>query len=188
MLDLVAVPAGADASVIMTDRDSAERTEQRRDLHVKDVGQTALELPSFQEDLTAVLQAFGAVHDHVDFGVGSCTSDLPRHHLNVVHDACKDIHVHRAEGTSSSYIKNPKHCRCSEQNYFVMMLIFLNQCFSLEVCTRRFYVPLMFTGGLTASNQNISLYLPIILVDGKPAADWKLVHGLVSQIIHYDLK
>lgn len=60
---------------------------------------------------------------------------------------------------------------------------------------RRFclYVPLsdtsvMFTGGLTASNQNISLYLPIILIDGKPAADGKLVHGLVSQIIHYDLK
>ncbi len=46
----------------------------------------------------------------------------------------------------------------------------------------------MFTGGLTASNQNISLYLPIILIDGKPAADGELVHGLVSQIIHYDLK
>ncbi len=90
-LDLVAVPAGADASVSWADRDPAERTEQRRDLHVKDVGQAALNFPPLQEDLTAVLQAFGAVHDHVDFGVGTCTSDVPRHHLNVVHDACQNI-------------------------------------------------------------------------------------------------
>lgn len=85
-LNLVAVPAGTDPAVIMTDGDATERTEQRRDLHVEDVGEAALELPSLQEDLAAVLQAFGAVHDHVDFGVGSGTSDVPRHHLNVVHN------------------------------------------------------------------------------------------------------
>jgi len=45
-----------------------------------------------------------------------------------------------------------------------------------------------FTGGLTPSNQNISLYLSIIFIDGKPAVDGKLVHGFVSQIIHNDLK
>lgn len=84
---LLTEPARADATVIMPNGDPAERAEKGSYLHVEDICPGTLKFTSFQEDLPTVLQAFGAVEDDVDLGVGAGSSDVSRHHSHVVHDA-----------------------------------------------------------------------------------------------------
>lgn len=39
--------------------------------------------------LATVLHALCAVHDNVDIGVGSSTTDVPCHNLNFIHNTCR---------------------------------------------------------------------------------------------------
>lgn len=60
------------------------------------------------------------------------------------------------------------------------------------VLTRKiFAIQFIFFGatrGLVSSHQNVSLYLAVILINGKPTIDRKFVDEFVSQIIHGYLK
>lgn len=53
---LLAVPPSADSFVVMSNCDSAEGTEERRNLDVKDVCQAPLELSSGQEHLDQIVE------------------------------------------------------------------------------------------------------------------------------------
>lgn len=63
---LFTVPTSTNSPVVVPDGDPAERADQFANLHVKNVDETTLESTTLQEDFATVLQALGAVHDHVD--------------------------------------------------------------------------------------------------------------------------
>lgn len=71
----------------MADGDPAEGADQLADLHVENVNEAALERAALQEDLAAVLHALGAVHDHVDLGVGARAPHISGHHLHIVNNS-----------------------------------------------------------------------------------------------------
>lgn len=87
---LLTEPARADATVVMPNGDSAERAEEGSDLHIEEIRPGTLKFPSFQENLPAVLHAFGAVEDYVDLGVGAGSSDVSCHYSHVVHNAWRN--------------------------------------------------------------------------------------------------
>ena len=62
-------------------------------------------------------------------------------------------------------------------------------CIMWHECVRKFsrLIKKFLTCGLAASHQNISLDLPVILINGKPTTDWKFIHDFVSHIIHNNL-
>lgn len=87
---LLTKPARADPTVIMPNGDSAERAEEGSYLHVEEIRPGTLKFTTFQENLPTVLQAFGAVEDYVDLGVGAGSSDISSHYSHVVHNAWRN--------------------------------------------------------------------------------------------------
>lgn len=75
----------------MPDGDPAEGADEFADLHVENVNEATLERTALQEDFAAVLQAFGAVHDHVDLGVRACAPYISSHDLYIVNNSYRMI-------------------------------------------------------------------------------------------------
>lgn len=71
----------------MPDGDPAEGADELADLNIENVNEATLERTALQEDFATVLQAFGAVHDHVDLGVGACTPHISGHDLYIVNNS-----------------------------------------------------------------------------------------------------
>lgn len=63
---LFTVPSSSYGTIVMPDCDPAKGADELTDLHVENVDQTTLKSSSFQENLAAVFDALGSVHDHVD--------------------------------------------------------------------------------------------------------------------------
>lgn len=141
----------------MPDCDPAKGADELTDLHVENVDQTTLKSSSFQENLAAVFDALGSVHDHVDLWVGSCTSDVSSHHLHIVHNSYSD----QKTITAPSLIKN--------NNFTLKKYAFF------------------LTHRLHGSNQYISLYFAIIFIHGKPAINRELIHFFIPHIIYHHL-
>lgn len=71
----------------MPDGDPAEGADELADLHIENVNEATLKRAALQEDFAAVLQALGAVHDHVDLRVGARAPHISGHHLHIVNNS-----------------------------------------------------------------------------------------------------
>lgn len=74
---LLTVPASVGTHVAVPDGDPTQGAEEESHLEVEDVCAGAVKHTALQEDFPAVLIPSGPIHDHVDFGFGPSSSEIP---------------------------------------------------------------------------------------------------------------
>lgn len=148
--------------------------------------------------LSTISDALWAMHHHVDIGVGPSTTDVSCHNLDVVHNTWR-VQLH----TLCQWVITV-HCNCTPTGAERGTTPAMNPGFMIAECGSRSNIWLTaslfliherhklreiwrsgvtFTCGLTSSYQKVPLDLPIILVNSKPAINWKFIHHFVPQII-----